>query len=78
MTDGTAPQGSAPDGLPAADPTHLHAHLGHCAAARGALHRLRGALAVVDSWVQPRFLSTLAALALALAAWAALWSGPPA
>jgi hypothetical protein len=59
----TPPQGLQPD----ADPTHLQAHLGHCARARGPLHRLRGLMAAVDAQLQPRFLCTLAALALLLA-----------
>jgi hypothetical protein len=53
---------------PPTDPTRLTAHLGHCAAARGRLHRVRGALAAVDGLVQPRFLSTLLLLALAAGA----------
>lgn len=57
--------GSVP---PLTDPTRLTAHLGHCAAARGRLHRVRGALAAVDGLVQPRFLSTLLLLALAAVA----------
>ena len=47
------------------DPTRLTAHLAHCVAARGRLHRVRGALSAVDGLVQPRFLSTLLLLALA-------------
>ena len=58
----------------AADPTHLQAHLGHCAAARGRLHRLRGSLAAIGGLLQPRFLSTMAGLVLALAVLALLWS----
>jgi hypothetical protein len=59
----------APDDHPLAiDPTGLTAHLGQCAAARGRLHRVRGALAAMDGLVQPRFLSTLLLLALAGAA----------
>lgn len=53
---------------PSADPTRLTAHVGHCAAARGRLHRVRGALAALDGLAQPRFLSTLLLLALAAAA----------
>ncbi len=52
---------------PDADPTRLPAHLSHCASARGRLHRLRGLAAAVDAQLQPRFLCTLAALALLLA-----------
>lgn len=63
-----------PGGPDAADPTHLQAHLSHCAAARGRLHRLRGTMAALGGLLQPRFLSTMAGLALALAALALLWS----
>ena len=52
----------------AADPTQLQRHLGHCAAARGKLHGLRGAAEAVDAFLSPRFVSTLAALAAAAAA----------
>lgn len=51
-----------------ADPTRLSDHLGQCAAARGRLHRLRGAVAAVDGLVQPRFLTFLVLLVLAGAA----------
>ena len=50
------------------DPTHLQAHVGHCAVARGALHRVRGAFEVVDAFVMPHFLSTLAVLLAFVAA----------
>ena len=63
------PPPMAPPGRPPApDATRLTAHLQHCAAARGRLHRMRGVLAAMDGLVQPRFLSTLMALALAATA----------
>ena len=52
----------------AADPTHLHRHLDHCAAARSRLHGVHGAAEAVHAFVSPRFVSTLAALAAAAAA----------
>jgi hypothetical protein len=56
-----------------ADPTRLQAHLGHCADARGRLHRLRGVMAAMDAQLQPRFVCTLAVLALLLVGLALLW-----
>ena len=58
------------------DPTHLHAHLGHCALARGRLHRLRGAMAAMDAQLQPRFactLTVLTVLAVVLVGLVMLW-----
>ena len=52
----------------AADPTQLQRHLGHCAAARSRLHGVRGGAEAVHAFVAPRFVSTLAALAAAVAA----------
>ena len=55
------------------DPTQLRLHHDHCAAALGALHRVRGSLEALDAFVSPRFMTTLAVLAgLALAV---VWLG---
>jgi hypothetical protein len=57
-----------------ADPTELKLHRAHCAAARGQLHGLRGAVDAVDAFLSPRFFSTLVVLSaagLALAWWLA-------
>ena len=59
---------SAPPATPRADPTQLQQHLAHCAAACNRLHRLRGAADAVDAFVAPRFVTTLAVLALAIGA----------
>lgn len=61
------------DAFAGADPTRLQAHLSHCAAARGRLHRLRGLAAAADALVQPRFMCTLATVSLALTALAWVW-----
>ena len=59
---------SAPSNLGAlpitSNPHPLQHHLGQCAAAGGGLHRLRGAAEAVHAFLSPRFVSTLAILAL--------------
>lgn len=55
------------------DPTQLHLHHAHCAAALGRMHRLGGLVEAVDAFVSPRFLSTLTVLALLAAG--LLWLG---
>jgi hypothetical protein len=44
------------------DPTGLHRHRAHCAAARNQLHGLQSAVEVVDAFLSPRFFSMLAVL----------------
>ena len=57
-----------PLSLPLSDPAgqaQLPAHLRDCAAARARLHTLRGLLEQADSFLSPRFVSTLVLLAVA-------------
>ncbi len=44
------------------DPTGLHRHRAHCAAARNQLHGLQSAVEAVDAFLSPRFFSLLAVL----------------
>lgn len=44
------------------DPTGLHHHRAHCAAARNQLHGLQSAVEAVDAFLSPRFFSMLAVL----------------
>jgi hypothetical protein len=44
------------------DPTGLHRHRAHCAAARNQLHGLQSAFEVVDAFLSPRFFSMLAVM----------------
>ena len=67
------PRTHAPPLMPLPDPTHLHAHLDHCSAARSRLHHLHGLAEAVDGFVSPRFLSTLALLMAVCGL--ALWLG---
>jgi hypothetical protein len=44
------------------DPTELHRHRAHCAAARNRLHDLQSAFEALDAFLSPRFFSMLAML----------------
>ena len=63
-----SPEHSAADSEPRAadrparreDPTGLHQHHAHCAAARHQLHALQSAVEAVDAFLSPRFFSMLA------------------
>jgi hypothetical protein len=44
------------------DPTELHRHRAHCAAARHQLHGLQSAVEALDAFLSPRFFSMLAVL----------------
>jgi hypothetical protein len=44
------------------DPTELHRHRAHCAAARNQLHGLQSAVEALDAFLSPRFFSMLAVL----------------
>lgn len=59
---------------PDADLAQLPAHLGHCARVRDPLHRLHSLATAIDAQLQPRFLCTLAALAVLLVGLSVLWS----
>jgi hypothetical protein len=47
------------------DPTELHRHHAHCAAARNQLHGLQSAVEAVDAFLSPRFFSIVAVLGAA-------------
>jgi hypothetical protein len=44
------------------DPTGLHRHRAHCAAACNQLHGLQSAVEVVDAFLSPRFFSMVAVM----------------
>jgi hypothetical protein len=53
------------------DPTELHRHRAHCAAARHQLHALQSLFEALDAFLSPRFFSMLAVLGVA--AWLVFW-----